>query len=339
MTQIVYFLPMGRAPDLRETRTAVARVFVIVFDGVQSLDAVGPAEVFGTASRERAGVRYVVSLVSTTGGLVSTSTGFQLLTTTLPRVRAGDRVIIAGGNEAGLRAALADDALMGWVRRAAARAGTIASVCSGAFLLAHAGVLDGLRAATHWEACDRLAAFRPAVTVDRDAIFVREGRVWTSAGVTTGIDMALAMVEADHDAPLADAVAARLVLYARRPGFQSQFSDALVAQTHAHDPLGPAIAWGRAHLKDATIDGLARHAGMSLRTFHRRCLALLKTTPAKLLERLRVEHARTLLGAGEASAKTIAARAGFGTAARMNRAFTRELGIKPREYRLLFGRS
>lgn len=328
MTQIVYFLPM-----------ATKRVFVVVFDGVQSLDAVGPAEVFGTATRERAGVHYAVSLVSTRGGLVSTSTGFQLATTALPVLRPSHRVIIAGGNEAGLRAALADERLRAWLGRAATRAEMLASVCSGAFLLANAGVLDGLRAATHWEACDRLAAFRPTVNVDRESIFVREGRIWTSAGVTTGIDMALAMVEEDHDAKLADAVAARLVLYARRPGFQSQFSDALVAQTNAHDPLGPAIAWGRANLADATIESLAKHAGMSLRTFHRRCLALLKTTPAKLLERLRVEHARSLLGTGDATAKTVAADSGFGTAARMNRAFTRELGVKPREYRLLFGRA
>lgn len=327
MTQIVYFLPM-----------ADRRVLVVVFEGVQSLDAVGPAEVFGTAARERPAARYDVRLVSRRGGPIATSTGFELSTTRLPIVLASDRVIVAGGHEAAVRSALEDAALRRWLQRAAKSAHAVASVCSGAFLLAHAGILDGLRAATHWDSCDRLAAFRPAVEVDRDAIFVREGRVWTSAGVTTGIDMALAMVEDDHDAKLADAVAARLVLYARRPGFQSQFSDALVAQTSAHDPLGPAIAWGRTHLADATIESLAKHAGMSLRTFHRRCLALLGTTPAKLLERLRVEHARALLGSGEASAKAVAARSGFGTPARMNRAFTRELGVKPREYRLLFGR-
>jgi transcriptional regulator GlxA family with amidase domain len=172
------------------------------------------------------------------------------------------------------------------------------------------------------------------VNVDRDAIFVREGKVWTSAGVTTGIDMALAMVEDDHGAELADAVAARLVLYARRPGFQSQFSDVMVAC----DPLGPAISWSRAHLGSATVEDMARKAGMSLRTFHRRCLTLLQTTPAKLLERLRVEHARTLLSAGEVASKSLAETCGFGTPARMNRAFARELGVKPREYRLLFGR-
>lgn len=325
MTQIVYFLPMRSSA--RSTR-----VLIVVFDGLQSLDATGPAEVFRHAG-------YEVRLVSTGGRSVTSSSGIRIATARLPRVvRRSDVVVVAGGDEAGVRAAVGDGALRAWLVRAARRARAIASVCSGAFLLANAGLLDGLRAATHWEACDRLAAFRPAVSVDRESIFVRAGRVWTSAGVTTGIDMALAMVEEDHDGRLADAVAAQLVLYARRPGFQSQFSDALVAQTRAHDPLGPAIAWARGHLEAATIEELARRAGMSLRTFHRRCRAVLETTPAKLLERLRVEHARALLGAGEASAKTVAGRAGFGSAARMSRAFERELGVRPREYRLLFGR-
>ena len=175
---------------------------------------------------------------------------------------------------------------------------------------------------------------RPVKAADRNAIFVREGRLRTSAGVTTGIDMALAMVEDDHGAALADAVAARLVLYARRPGYQSQFSDALVAQTNANDPLGPAIAWARTNIRTASIERLARRAGMSLRTFHRRCLTVLGTTPAKLLEKLRVERARALLGgANQAAAKTVAADCGFGTLAQMNRAFSRSLGVKPREYR------
>jgi transcriptional regulator GlxA family with amidase domain len=205
-------------------------------------------------------------------------------------------------------------------------------------VLAGAGVLDGRRAATHWSACDRLAAMHPKVTVDRNAIFVDEGNVWTSAGVTTGIDMALAMVERDHGRMLADAVAARLVLYVRRQGFQSQFSDALVAQASASNPLGPAIAWARAHLAKADVEGLARHAGLSTRTFHRRCADHLSTTPAKLLEKLRVEHARTLLATSAAPVKSLAVDCGFATPARMKRAFQRELGIGPREYRLLASR-
>jgi transcriptional regulator GlxA family with amidase domain len=173
------------------------------------------------------------------------------------------------------------------------------------------------------------------VTVDRNAIFVREGAVWTSAGVTTGIDMALAMVEEDHGRPLADAVAGRLVLYVRRPGFQSQFSDALVAQTAGSDPLGEAIAWARAHLRDADVDRLAQHAGVSLRTLHRRCQEHAGTTPARLLDKLRVEYARTLLSTTSLPAKTLAAASGFGSPARMKRAFQREIGMGPREYKML----
>jgi transcriptional regulator GlxA family with amidase domain len=161
--------------------------------------------------------------------------------------------------------------------------------------------------------------------------------VWTSAGVTTGIDMALAMIEEDHDRALADAVASRLVLYARRPGFQSQFSDALVAQTRSSSPLARVIAWARAHLAHADVEVLARRAGMSVRTFHRRCLETLATTPAKLVEKLRVEHARTLLASSDVAPKALARACGFGTPVRMQRAFVRSLGMSPREYRLLFG--
>src|SRR5262249_29773850 len=154
--------------------------------------------------------------------------------------------------------------------------------------------------------------------VDRESIFVRDGRVWTSAGITAGIDMALAMVEEDHGRRVADRIAAHLVVYARRPGFHSQFSDALVAQTSASDPLGPLVTWLRANL-GAPLDAatVARKAGMSVRSLHRRCVEELDITPAKLIERLRVEHARTLLATTQLGIKTIAGRSGFGSAARM----------------------
>jgi transcriptional regulator GlxA family with amidase domain len=261
-------------------------------------------------------------------------------TADLRRIRPGrrDTVVVAGGDADAIRRATTDRALLGWLRRAAPIAQRMASVCSGAFVLAAAGLLDGKRATTHWSACDELARRFPAVTVDGNAIFVRDGAVWTSAGVTTGIDMALAMVDDDLGRALADEVAARLVLYMRRPGFQSQFSAALVAQTTGADALGPAIAWTRANLATADIDALARRAGLSVRTLHRRCLEHLATTPAKLLDKLRVEHARSLLARSELPAKTLAAQCGFGNPTRMKRAFERELGIGPREYRVLHAR-
>ncbi|MDB4943484.1 MAG: helix-turn-helix protein [Labilithrix sp.] len=316
------------------------RIVLVAFDGVQTLDLIGPADVFAAATTDPLPGAYEVVVASSAGRPVSTTAGCAIGTQPLRgvKLRRTDTVLVAGGGEAAIRAAVADEAVRAFLGRAGRTARRVGSVCSGAFVLAAAGLLDGLRAATHWSACARLAAYFPAVTVDRDAIFVQEGRVWTSAGVTTGIDMALAMVEEDHGRALADSVAARLVLYVRRPGFQSQFSDALVAQA-ASDPLAPAIAWARDHLRQVTPETLARRAGMSPRTFHRRCAAELETTPAKLIEKLRVEQARLLLSTAAWSTEPLAQRCGFGTAAMMNRAFRRELGVLPREYRLLFGSS
>jgi transcriptional regulator GlxA family with amidase domain len=315
----------------------VRKIVIVAFDGAQTLDVTGPAEVFSAANRQLGKVVYAVLLAAPGGGEIRTTSGLVMRVRDLERVRLKgiDTAIVSGGEEVAIARAVRDASFLGWIRRARPVVRRTASVCTGAFLLAAAGILDGKRATTHWSACDRLASFRPQVTVDRNAIFVREGAVWTSAGVTTGIDMALAMVEEDHGRPLADAVAGRLVLYVRRPGFQSQFSDALVAQTAGSDPLGEAIAWARAHLRDADVDRLAQHAGVSLRTLHRRCQEHAGTTPARLLDKLRVEYARTLLSTTSLPAKTLAAASGFGSPARMKRAFQREIGMGPREYKML----
>ena len=316
-------------------------MIVVAFDDVQTLDALGPAEVFASACRRLGEPVYRVVLASTGGGPRRMSSGITAHTEDLLRLRptATDLVIIAGAEEEPIRAACADTALLAWLRRAHAIVHRLSSVCSGAFVLAATGLLDGKRAATHWSACDRLASYFPSIAVDRDAIFVEDGKLWTSAGVTTGIDMALAMVERDLGAAVADSIAAHLVLYVRRPGFQSQFSDALVAQTSSSDPLGQAIAWARGHLDEADVEQLAHRAGLSVRTLHRRCLAVLGLTPAKLIDKLRVEQARALIadrGPNQLS-KTVAAASGFGNAARMQRAFVRQLGMAPREYRSLHG--
>ena len=338
MPQIIDFLPDERRSIGYLRRM---RVIVIVYDGVQTLDAVGPAEVFATADRRRRpqGPPYEVMFASVGGGDRTTSSSLVIRTRDLRRVvpRATDIALVAGADEVQVRAAAADAALRRWLRRAAPVVRRMTSVCSGAFVLAAAGLLDGRPAATHWLGAEVLQREYPAVNVDRNAIFVRDGNVWTSAGVTTGIDMALAIVEEDHGRALADAIAAWLVLYVRRPGFQSQFSAALVAQTEASDPLGAAIAWARAHLDEVDVERFARHAGMSLRTLHRRCLERLATTPAKLLDKLRVEHARTLLATSDLAVKALAADCGFGNPARMKRAFERELGMSPRDYRVMHG--
>jgi transcriptional regulator GlxA family with amidase domain len=325
MSKIVYFSP-------------VSRILVVAFDGAQTLDVTGPAEVFASASREAGHAAYRVVIATSGGGAFTTSCAMQVVAADLHALRPSseDTVVVAGGGEAPLRAAMADARLLGWLSRAASRVRRMSSVCSGAFLLAAAGLLQGKRAATHWAACDRLARSFPAVDVDRRAIFLREGSLWTSAGVTTGIDMALAMVEEDLGRAVADRVAAQLVLYVRRPGFQPQWSAALVAQARASEGLERAIAWARANLSCADVDTLARQAGLSVRTLHRRCREELRTTPAKLLERLRLEQARALIGRGE-PAKRVADDCGFGNVARMKRAFQRELGMGPRDYRLLHG--
>jgi len=312
------------------------RALLIVFDGVQTLDVAGPGEVFAGAGRAARRPGYDVSFLSVGGGERATGSGLRLHTEDLLRVRprADDTIIVAGGSDAGIEAASVDARLLGWLRRAARVVRRTSSVCTGAFVLAAAGLLDGRRAATHWFYCQRLAARYGQVSVDTNAIFVTDGKIWTSAGVTTGIDMALAIVEEDFGRRVADTIAAHMVLYARRPGYQSQFSEALVAQTSGADPLGPAIAWARGNLRKVDVDGFARRAGMSLRTLHRRCLAL-GTTPAKLIAKVRVEQARSLLTSSRLPVKTLASQCGFGNATRMKRAFERELGVSPRAYRVL----
>jgi transcriptional regulator GlxA family with amidase domain len=332
MTLIEHNLPMARPSPQR-------RVVLIVFPGVQTLDVAGPAEAFAGANRVSGCRLYDVVTASADGAPVVTTAGFALSTTALSDLRPGprDTVLVAGGDEAALTAVVADTRITRWLQRAWPRVERLGSVCSGAFVLAVAGLLAGRRAATHWSGCDRLAQLEPRAKVDRDAIFVTDGRLWTSAGVTTGIDMALAMVEADHGGRLVGDIAARLVLYARRPGFQSQWSSALVAQRDASDPLGTLIGWARERLDEPlSVDTLARRAGLSPRTFHRRCVANLRTTPARLVAKLRVERARTLLTTSHLSAKEIAAQCGLRDGAELARLVRRALGVGPREYRALF---
>ncbi|MFO0563663.1 MAG: DJ-1/PfpI family protein [Polyangiales bacterium] len=321
-------------------RAAVRRVVLVIFEGVQSLDATGPAEVFASASRLASQPLYEVVLASVGGGWITTSAGYAVQTRALRGLRVGERdtVLVAGGDERAVLDAIGDAALRKWLVRVAPKVERFGSVCSGAFILAMAGLLDGKRAATHWAGCDRLAELKPEVIVDREAIFVEDGHTWTSAGVTTGIDMALAMLERDHGRKLVDEVSARLVLYARRPGFQSQWSAALVAQRGSSDPLGRTLAWARSHLDaELSVESLAKRAGMSVRTLHRRCLESMKTTPAKLVAQLRVERAKTLLSTTAMSTKEVAAHCGLRDGAQLARLCRRALGVAPLEFRARFG--
>jgi transcriptional regulator GlxA family with amidase domain len=324
---MTYFLPM---------RKTAPRVLIVVIEGAQTLDVTGPSEVFAMATREALKHLYFVHFVSSSPGLTRTTSGAMLKTTSLVKPRRSDTVIVSGGPREAIVGALADRKLASWLLRAHRTGARVASVCSGAFVLAATGLLDGRKAATHWDALDRLTQFRPAIEVDRNAIFVQQEKIWTSAGVTTGIDMALAMVEQDHDAALANRIASQLVLYVRRPGFQSQWSESLNAQVEDADPFAILARRARPQLKKLDVPSLARLAGMSIRTMHRRCEERLHTTPARFLSRLRVEHARTLLTTSRWEAKRIAIESGFGNTERMRHSFVRELGITPRDVRLLF---
>lgn len=235
--------------------------------------------------------------------------------------------------------AAGDAALRDWLRLRAARARRAASVCTGAFLLAATGLLDGRRAVTHWSFCSELARRHPRVHVEVDPIFVRDGRFWTSAGVTSGIDLALALVEEDLGRSLALALARYLVVFIKRPGGQAQFSTALSLQL-ADDRFGLLHAWIGDHLADPlSLRVLARQARMSPRSFGRHYAEEVGMTPMKAVEKLRVEAARLLLADTRLPVKQIAARCGFGSEETLRRSFVRTLAVAPSDYRARFQRS
>jgi transcriptional regulator GlxA family with amidase domain len=320
---------------------AVRVVELLVYPEVQLLDVSGPLQVFVSANNvvaEAGGTKpYVLRVVAKGGQGVTTSAGLAIAAAPLSRSSAAlDTLIVAGGP--GVEAAMSDPVLVDWVRRRAGRARRVASVCTGAFLLAAAQVLDGKRAATHWSVCKDLARRFPAVRVEPDPIFVRDGAVWSSAGVTAGIDLALALVEEDLGRTVALAVARYLVMFLKRPGGQAQFSAALSLQS-AEDQFGALHDWINAHLAgDISLPALARQAGMSERSFSRHYLEATGLTPGRAVERLRVEQARRLLSESRLPVKRISQRCGFGSEETMRRSFLRVLAATPQDYRVRFGR-
>ncbi|MCU1448935.1 MAG: cdhR [Acidimicrobiales bacterium] len=310
------------------------RIVVLAFAGVQSLDVAGPVEVFAAAS-----AHYEIEVVAPAAGMVRASSGLSLWAERCLAEVDGplDTLVVAGGD--GTTAVVADGGVLQAISRLAPQSRRVASVCSGAFVLAAAGLLDGRRATTHWGWCDLLASTFPSVTVEPDRIFVRDGNVWTSAGVTAGIDLALAMVEDDLGRDVALAVARRLVVFLKRPGGQSQFSAQLAGQLAEREPLGELQAWVADHLADdLTVERLAGRVAMSPRNFSRTFRREVGVTPARFVERVRVETARRLLEESAASVDEVAARCGFGTAETMRRSFLRSLRVTPSEYRNRFRR-
>jgi transcriptional regulator GlxA family with amidase domain len=319
MTKEVYFLPMPKH-----------RVFILAYEGCQLLDVTGPAAVFGAANESRAQPFYDLRIVSPDGGAVTSNAGVAIQS----RKIGGqpDTLLVAGGSR-GLKAAMARDDLRRWLRTVAPKARRFGSVCTGAFVLAAAGLLDGKRVATHWASCERLARKFPALEVDADSLYVVDGKIWTSAGVTTGIDMSLALVEADLGAATANLIARHFVLYARRPGYQSQFSPLLQAQTAAEAPFAALIDWMQENFdQPLDVPTLAVRAGLAERSFYRKFTEATGKTPAHFVEGLRLDAARTLLTKG-LPIKTIAGKVGLNSPARFGQAFERRFGMAPSLFR------
>lgn len=316
------------------------RIAMIGFDGLQVLDVTGPLEVFARASRllleqGRAVVEpYRVMLAARVAGPLSSSSGLALVAECSWRELGEiDTLLVSGG--VGTRAALADDELVEWLAEQAPSARRYGSVCTGAMLLARAGLLDGRRATTHWAFMRTLAELAPTARIEADAIFVRDGSLWTSAGVTAGMDMALAMLEEDWGRKLALDVAHQLVMYLKRPGGQSQHSARLAAQSLAAEGRFRGLAvWVMDNLAaDLSISALAERTDMSPRHFGRCFQEEFGMTPAKFVERLRFEAAQQLLEEGDESVEQIAARCGFGSAETLRRVFVRRAGVGPAAYR------
>lgn len=314
-------------------------VAFVVYPGFELLDMSGPAAVFDGANyaltQNGKSPFYTVDVFSTEGGLIRSSGGVAVHTLPCGALDSNpaDTLLIMGAQKEPLLRALADPALRAQLPKLAKQVPRFGSVCSGAFLLASFGLIDGRCVATHWNACDPLAKAFPRIKVDSDALYVVDDNLWTSAGVTTGIDMALAMVTRDLDAATAGQVARGLVLYARRPGYQSQFSPLLQAQTKADSPFGELIGWIMSNLHTPLdVSALADRAGLSERTFHRRFVAATGDTPARFIESARLDAARMLLSRG-ATLKTVATRVGLAPAARFTEAFERRFGVTPRLFR------
>ncbi|MCI3225994.1 GlxA family transcriptional regulator [Streptomyces sp. NP-1717] len=312
------------------------RVVFVIFEGFQSLDLSGPFEVFGQAGRPDPG--YDCRTVAPVAGPVRSASGL--------RVHADhgigdldptgiDTLVVVGGT--GVDDAVRDPALVAWIAEASTTARRITSVCSGVFLLAATGLLTGRRVTTHWSRDAQLRREHPGLTVDTRPIFVRDGRVWTSAGVTAGMDLALALVEDDLGRQAAHAVAQRLVLFLRRPGSQAQFSVPLWSAQPATDPIRTAVSAvhadpGAPH----TLADLAGRAGLSPRHLQRRFTAELGMGPAEYVERVRVEAAQRALTGGDEPVTTIARRCGLGSSESLRRAFHRHCGVTPTDYRNRF---
>ena len=313
------------------------RVVLLAFEQMNLLDLSGPLQALASANRLHTGTGgplYDTCVASVHGGLITTSSGLPIMTVsiaTLDRVTI-DTLIVPGGSK--------DDefhsppAMVRWIARRAPRMRRVCSVCTGAFLLAAAGLLDGRKVATHWDWIGRLKAQNPTILVDADKIFIHDGSIWTSAGVTAGIDLTLALIEEDFGHGVAIGTARQLVVFMKRPGGQSQFSVPLRAQAEAKGDFAELHAWVAANLtRDLTIDRLAERCGMAPRTFARAYVAKHGRTPGRMVEAMRLEAACRALEETQLPLKSVAANTGYGDEQNLRRVFLRRLSISPSQYR------
>jgi transcriptional regulator GlxA family with amidase domain len=330
----------------QENPSAVRPIAIVAFDGVELLDLTGPLDVFSMAGLglQRTGIAaespYPVEVLAKNPGLITCSSGLRIhAESAYGAVRDDiDTLLIPGSPD--VNAVLRDPALRDWVRAMSTRVRRLVSICTGAFLLAEAGLLDGLRATTHWAYCDRLAADYPKVEVEPDRIFLRENSISTSGGITSGIDLALSLVEEDWGREIALNTARYMVVFLKRPGGQSQFSGFLISDATKDSDLRALQVWIMENpAGDLRVEALADRVSMSPRNFARVFQLETGITPAKFVEKARIDAARHLLGTRDDRIESVAILAGFGDAERMRRAFIRNLGINPHDYRARFGRS
>lgn len=335
---------MTRQPNIQEAigLKSTQKVVMLAFPDAQILDITGPMEIFSRTARwlkdhgRVSELCYDLSIVAKDKGPIRTSSGMQILAdySLDDRVEA-DTILISGG--IGFRQAISDESTLEWLKENLSKVKRVGSVCTGSFVLAELGLLEGKRATTHWAYCEEMHKNFPNVEVDSDAIYVKQGNIYTSAGVTSGMDMALAMVEEDWGQAVALAIAQEMVLYLKRPGGQSQFSPLLRTQQSETERLQQLILWATENpAEDLSVQALAERASMSPRNFARRFLKETQLTPAKYVEQIRVECARRKLENTQEKLERIARDSGFKTAEIMRRSFMRTLGITPNQYRERF---
>lgn len=320
----------------------VRKIGIVAFPGVEVLDVTGPYEVFNFANLalQKQGLTteniYLLQLLAEEPGTVITMSGLKIVADDVygdPNAEF-DTLLIPGGE---VNEALSNTKLIGWIKAMSSRVQRLVSVCTGSFLLAEAGLLNGCKATTHWHYCPQLAKDYPAVQVEPDRIFIKEGHIFTSGGITSGIDLALALLEEDWGRDLALFVARFLVVFLKRPGGQSQFSAYLTTEACNHHDLRELQAWIMANTDhDLTVEVLAERVAMSPRNFARLFLAETGMTPAKFVEMARIDQARHLLETSEYAVETVANKSGFKDTERMRRSFIRQLGVNPQSYRKRF---